>query len=296
MMLEFREPRIEDRAWVTQIMRTLRRDNCETCFGNIFCWGPVYGTGIARFEDFFLAAGTGEDGEYCFPVGRGNLRRVIDAIYADAAARGRQLRLFGITEDEKQQLEALYPGRFDFTEDRDFFDYIYSREDLASLRGKKYHGKRNHIAAFERDGDYTYERITPANIPDCLDMAAEWMKRNGDKDPQALQNEQFALRRAFAYYDALELRGALLRRDCEVIAFTVGEALHERMFDTHFEKAYADVRGAYTVINRDFAARELGDFVYINREEDTGDAGLRQAKLRYHPVRLLKKYDAVCKD
>lgn len=296
MMLDFHEPRIEDRAWVNALTRSVLRENCEYCFGNIFIWSPVYRTYIARFADFFMAAGMEEDGAYCFPVGQGDLRRAIDALHDDAAARGRELRLFGITDADRRQLEEAYPGRFEYTEDRDFFDYIYLREDLATLPGKKYHAKRNHIAAFVRDNDYTYERITPAVLPDCLAIAELWMERNREKNPVELANERFALGRAFDHFEALQLQGALLRCGGEVVAFTVGEPISDTLFCTHFEKAFSEIRGAYAMINREFAARDLCQYTYINREEDTGDEGLRAAKLRYHPVKLLQKYDAVCKD
>ena len=272
------------------------RENCEYCFGNIFNWSPVYRTYITRFQDYFLAAGMDDDDAYCFPMGHGDLCRVIDALREDAAERGRRLRMFGLTEEDCRRLNAAYPDCFSFSEDRDFFDYIYAQADLATLRGKKYHAKRNHIAAFVRDNAYTYERITPQNLADCVDMAQQWVLRNLDKNPLELAGEQTALARAFRHYDALRLCGALLRVDGKVVAFTIGEAMSETMFCTHFEKAYADVRGAYAMINREFAARELSAYTFINREEDTGDEGLRTAKLHYHPVKLLQKYEAVCKD
>ena len=291
-MLDFREPRITDRAWIAPLTFALRRENCEYCFGNIFCWSPVYRTYITRFGDFFLAVGL-NDGMYCFPMGQGDLHRAIDALRDDAASRGWQLRMYGVSADDRAQLEAVCPGQFDFIEDRSFFDYIYLRADLAALPGKRYHAKRNHIASLERAGGCTYEPITPDNMAQCMAMAEQWARQNADKDPAVLLGEQTALRRAFDHYEALELRGAALRRDGEVIAFTVGEALSDVMFVTHFEKAYADIRGAYPAIKRDFAARELDDFTFINREEDTGDEGLRKAKLSYHPAKLLVKYEAV---
>ena len=272
------------------------RENCEYCFGNIFNWSPVYDTYITRFGDFFLAAGMGDDGEYCFPMGHGDLRAAVDALLDDAKSRGRQMRIFGLTEEDRAALEALYPDRFILTEDRSFFDYIYSQQDLAALPGKHFHAKRNHIAAFVRERNYTYERITADNLSDCADMAWKWIERNLDKNPEALAGERTALSRAFRNYEALHLHGGLLRVDGEVVAFTIGERMSDTMFCTHFEKAYADVRGAYPMINREFAARELSEYTYINREEDAGDEGLRKAKLSYRPVKLLKKYDAVCKD
>ena len=296
MSLEFRAPRIEDREWVTALMASSERESCEYCFGNIFIWSPIYQTHIARFEDYFLAVGTGEDVSYCFPMGCGDLRRAIDAMYDYSRANGQLFRIYGVTERDKQLLDAVYPGRFEFEIDRDFFDYIYTQQDLATLSGKKYHAKRNHISAFEKNGAYQYERITAENIPDCIEMDKIWKTLNIDKNPVELENEYRALNRAFENYEALHLRGALLRLDDVVVAFTMGEAMGRYMFCTHFEKAFSHVRGAYPMINREFAARELRAFPLINREEDTGDEGLRKAKLSYHPLKLLVKYNAVCKD
>ena len=83
--------------------------------------------------------------------------------------------------------------------------------------------------------------------------------------------------------------GGLIRAEGKVVAFTLGERLTEDTFDVHFEKAYADVQGAYAMINREFVRRELSDYTYINREEDMGIPGLRQAKLSYQPDSLVEK-------
>ncbi len=295
-MIEFRSPRIEDRTWVTALMQSTGRESCEYCFGNLFIWSPSYDTKIARIGDWFVSRSGAEDGVYCFPMGHGDLRAVLDALAEDAGARGNRLRFYGVTEPDRAALENLMPGSFRFEEDRDFYDYIYDRKTLATLPGKKFHAKRNHITAFLRAGDWQYEPITPQNLAECIEMDRLWKEKNIDKNPMELERENDALQRAFRHYEALGLVGALLRQSGRVVAFTIGEEMGRHMFCTHFEKAFANVRGAYPMINREFAAQSITAYPLVNREEDAGDEGLRKAKLSYHPCKLLTKYDAVYED
>jgi hypothetical protein len=43
-------------------------------------------------------------------------------------------------------------------------------------------------------------------------------------------------------------------------------------------------------MNQAFASSLSPDFTRINREQDLGDEGLRQAKMTYRPVDFVKKY------
>ena len=83
--------------------------------------------------------------------------------------------------------------------------------------------------------------------------------------------------------------GAAFGVDGEVIAFSLGEKLNPDTFVVHIEKAFADIQGAYPMINQQFVANEAQEFAYINREEDTGSEGLRKAKLSYRPIFLVNK-------
>jgi len=95
---------------------------------------------------------------------------------------------------------------------------------------------------------------------------------------------------AFSNFTKLGLTGGVLYKENKIVAFTIGEALNEDTFVVHFEKAFPDLQGAYPMINQQFVLHEAQDFQYVNREEDTGDLGLRKAKLSYYPDLLLKKY------
>ena len=60
----------------------------------------------------------------------------------------------------------------------------------------------------------------------------------------------------------------------------------------HIEKAKREYKGAFQMINMLFSRTELEScgIKYINREDDVGDEGLRQAKLSYFPAYMLRKY------
>ena len=65
-----------------------------------------------------------------------------------------------------EELEAAFPGEFEFAADRDGYDYLYEVDRLADLTGKKLHAKRNHINRFvENNPSWVYEEITPESLP-----------------------------------------------------------------------------------------------------------------------------------
>ena len=76
------------------------------------------------------------------PIGNGDLNKVLDALIEDANREGEPFCLLGICAGMCSELETFMPGRFQFTADRDYADYVYLRSDLATLSGKKFQAKR----------------------------------------------------------------------------------------------------------------------------------------------------------
>lgn len=292
-MLEFRYPDLNDKQWAKEALNLSQYMGCEYCFGNIFIWSPIYKTKITRYKEYLITkADGGRSPAYCCPVGEGDVEEILSVLIDDARRCGHPFKMFGITAECVAELERLFPGKYTFTPYRDGFDYIYNTEDLIHLAGKKYHGKRNHIAAFEKNNAWSFEAITRENIHECRQMNETWATINREKSPRDLDNEMRAINLAFDHFFDLDFVGGLLRVDGRAVAFTIGEKLNDTTFCTHIEKAYPDIRGAYPMINREFAARCLSQYQYINREEDTGAEGLRKAKLSYYPTMLLEKYNA----
>ena len=291
-MLEFKKPELKDKEWVDECFSHSNSFNCEYTFGNLYVWSTAYSTLICRYKDFFICKwGRGEDISYSLPIGKGNFKDAILEIINDAKNYGVAPLIYGVTPLYKSMLEENFPDCFEYITDDGFNDYIYLTEKMASLSGKKYHSKRNHITNFKKNyPNWSFEIINKDNIADCITLHTQWIKDREDSDDDADYSYEFeAVLSAFENYDKLGFIGGLLRIDDKPIAYTFGERQCDELFVTHFEKAPADVQGAYAIINQEFTKNCLMDYKYVNREEDLGLEGLRRAKMSYNPEIILKK-------
>ena len=289
-MIAFRRPTLEDREQLQPIFLAADYRGCEYSFTNIFLWGQQQ-FAIVEGELVLFSHWDGRS-MYVYP-GKRNLQKIIDALSADAEERGIPLRLYGLSNESVQELERLYPGRFGFSPNRDGFDYLYDIDRLTGLKGKKLQQKRNHINRFMENHPNWYTRpITKENLDECRALAADWycLHADGEKDWTL---EKVAISRAFDAFEGLGLEGLALYTEEGMVAMTMGNRLRTDTFDVNFEKSYADIPGAYPLINREFARfihEKYPEIRSLNREEDMGLPGLRTSKLSYHPDELLEKY------
>ena len=266
---------------------------CEYSFVNLFLWGRQ--KAAFRGERLLLFSQFNRRSVYPFPVGPGELKPVLDAIIHDAAKRGIPCCLTGLTKEECDQVEELYPGAFRFYSDRDGFDYVYSVQDLADLKGRKYQKKRNHINRFEEA--HPDAKILPLDETTRVEayyMLRKWYADRKAADPHGdFHLEELAMNRAFTFQKQLGLEGLVLVENGELLAFTMGSRLNATTFDVHFEKAREDADGAYPYINRAFARyirEKYPEVLWLDREDDMGLEGLRKAKLSYNPDHMIEKY------
>ncbi|MDR0638957.1 MAG: phosphatidylglycerol lysyltransferase domain-containing protein [Spirochaetaceae bacterium] len=174
----------------------------------------------------------------------------------------------------------------EIAEDRDNFDYLYYRADLAALTGKKYHKKRNLVNAFVNAYPVREEKVlTEDNIADAKKVLDRWHRDKGEDGDYAASVESLDC------FGRLKMRGMLFYVNGNPAGYCLGEGLaRETMFAVHFEKALDEYKGIYQYINMTFAALLPESYVTINREQDLGDEGLKQAKETYRPCGFVKKY------
>lgn len=298
---EFRPLTLADQAWLAPLLAAEGSLSTDGCFGTYYLWGAAYGQTVAQEGSRALFHyQTGKEPFFAYPAGSGDLSTALDRMEQKADQTGAPLIIKGVTESQKEALEAARPGYFTFSESSESADYIYEAEQLATLAGRKLHSKRNHCNRFEENWpDWRFEELQRHHFPQCLALLQQWEEQHAGEPMQTQSAELVALNRLFADYEQLNVTGGALFVNDELIAFTIGEPLPQQGFDVRFEKARSDIQGAYPMINREFVRFLLSrdpNLRYINREEDLGLENLRKAKESYRPAFLLQKYVARAKN
>ena len=290
-MLHFHPITPEDREKIHAFLYFAKGHGCEYSFANLLFWGDQQVAWLDGSPLIYSVFGPWKS--YQLPIGCEDLSLCIEELRADAERRGNSFRLFGLTREETEQLETLFPHRFAFSPARDSFDYIYDINRLAELKGKKLQSKRNHCNRFEAEfPDYEILPLCRDLLPQCEAFAEEWYRSHAHTG-EDFEGEKRALTKAFVYFEALQMEGILLKHREKVLGFSMGNRIREDTFDVNFEKALADVNGAYPMVNREFARRIHSAYPtvqYLNREDDMGLPGLRRAKESYYPDFLLEKF------
>jgi hypothetical protein len=254
----------------------------EYTFSNLYLFRRRYNYRVSRIENRILIISGDREGKRFFmtPCAAPDREVLMDLFKTHDYWKGipESVLNLGRADWESWGIEL--------SEDRDNFDYLYLRTDLAELSGKKYHKKRNLVNAFLNAYPNRREQpLTTELIPQALEILDQWREDKG------AEGDYIAAREALELSGTLKMRGYIYYINDRPAGWCLGESLARgRMFAIHFEKALDEYKGIYQYINQSFAAVLPRYYTHINREQDLGDEGLRQAKLTYRPSGYVKKY------
>lgn len=255
----------------------LRAGISEFTFANIYLFRKAHNYRLSMLENGTLVI-LGQDKAHSFfmlPFG-------LPPLHLVAQLLAEQGMMKCATKD---QAETLAAAGFRVLADRDNFDYLYRRQDLALLSGRYYHKKRNLIKAFVSTHRYTAKPLRNEYLADAVQVLDDWRAAN----EQA--GDYQAAREALEQMEPLQLCGGIYYVEERPVAYALGEELTGMAtYLIHFEKAVAGYKGLYQFINQSFASVLPEDYETINREQDMGDQGLRQAKLSYKPTGFTEKF------
>lgn len=286
--MEFQPVRAEDKKTIDHYFRQLNSRHCDMCFSSVYLWQNYYPATYTIYDDMLIFKSEGEKLSFSFPIGDRDPGPALEAIMSYCKEIGRNPGFHCLSKEQGAALEERYPGKFVIEYDRDEAEYIYECEKLIKLSGRKYHGKKNHVNKFKKTyEDWCYENIDEHNREECVAMLLNWKMENENPEDDEKGAEVCSCKKALLEQDMLGLLGGLIRAGGRVVAFTLGEKINSDTIVVHFEKAYSDVQGAYSIINQEFLIHNATpEILYVNREEDMGEEGLRKAKESYHPIFL----------
>ena len=296
--MTFHQLTLSDREAMQAVTLTSGRRNCNYNFANLVGWQFWYYTEVCVLENAVVLRYT-FDGQQAYMVCTSEALslELIEALFDDSNG---DLTLIGLEDSQVTQLSMvrsscarLLPtgrknGQWSISTEpaRDQYDYIYHRTDLATLHGKHLDAKRNHIHRFRAEHpDFEYRSLTPEFFDECRRLTEIWQEEKDASD--TIDVEKQVMETIFSNWDTLGMIGGSIFVDGRMVAFTYGSAVTTDTFDVCVEKADRHVEGAFAIINQQFAEHLPKQYIYLNREEDMGIPGLRQAKMSYHPEILL---------
>ena len=282
MTLAFHQLTLSDREAMQAVTLPSGRRNCNYTFANLVGWQFWYDTEVCVLENAVVLRYT-LDGQRAYMVCTSEALslELIEALFDDSNG---DLTLMGLEDSQVAQLQTSH--LFSVEPDRDQYDYIYRRTDLATLHGKHLDAKRNHINRFRAEHpDFEYRPLTPESFDECRRLTEIWQEDKAASD--TIDAEHRVMETIFSNWNALGMTGGSIFVDGRMVAFTYGSAVTTDTLDVCVEKADRHVEGAFAIINQQFAEHLPEQYIYLNREEDMGILGLRQAKLSYHPEILL---------
>ena len=287
-MINFKKIELTDIPILKAYFSAYPSRQCDRSAGATAMWRDYFENCFAVIDGTIIFSSNFKD-EVCFsfPIGK-NVSNALDKLEEHCNELGIPLVFCTVNKAELPVLEKHF-GKITADADRDWFDYLYEKDAMLNLSGRKYGTPRNHINKFKKlYTDWSFEPISGDNSPELIEFTKNFTF-GADKDESAMLELQMCME-VLEKYDSYAMLGGALRVGGKIIAYSIGEIVGDTIF-SHIEKADISYAGAYQMLTNQFLRMyaEGDDIKYVNREEDCGDEGLRKSKLSYHPVELIEK-------
>lgn len=262
----------------------------DLSFANLWGWAPAYGLKWAWTDNLVWIKETIPNERYWAPVGSWesiDWQKATEQLFEI----GRKPTFIRVPEALLISWQAGLNQPLVIKETRGDWDYLYSVPELIELKGNRYHKKKNLLNQFKQRYAYRYLPFDSSLVESALTLQNDWCTWRDCESSDMLSAENTAISTILENWEELkQLMGGALFVDDRIVAYAIGEQLDPTSLVIHFEKGDPEFKGVYQAINQMFLANTAGTFQVVNREQDLDDAGLRKAKLSYHPVDYNKKF------
>lgn len=283
---------------INDFFRAQRIEASDMLFGNLYIWHFSRTIRYALIDDCLVVWTKFENESYPFifyPLGRGNRKVAIEKMKEYFLDNQMPFSLRSLEFYQQNELQSFFPNSFEIVPNRNRYDYIYNIDELITLSGRTLHKKKNHLNRFFKlYMDFSYERVDSSNAMEVLEAYSAWFE-NSDKS-EGLRNEMLGIEATLRNFSDLDMKGAIIRIDGKIAAFSLAEQINEDSVVIHIEKGNTFYEGIFQAINQQFLKNDFSHLRFVNREEDLGIEGLRKAKMSYKPCRFIEKANAILKN
>lgn len=300
--MQFFDISIDSKSTINDFFRAQRIEASDMLFGNLYIWHFSRTIRYALIDDCLVVWTKFPNEPYPFifyPLGRGNRKVAIEKMKEYFLDNQMPFSLRSLESYQQNELQSLFPNSFEIAPNRDRFDYIYNIDELITLSGRTLHKKKNHLNRFLKlYADFSYERVDSGNALEVLEAYKAWFE-NSDKSARensGLRNEMLGIEASLRNFSALDMKGAIIRIDGKIAAFSLAEQINKDSVVIHIEKGNTFYDGIFQAINQQFLKNDFAHLRFVNREEDLGIEGLRKAKMSYKPCRFIEKANAILKN
>lgn len=285
---------IDSKCIINDFFYSQRIEASDMLFGNLYIWHFSRDIQYAIIDDCLVIKTTfiNEMPFMFFPLGNGDKKSALLKLREYFLDSNIDFSIRSMEVHQVSELERLFPSEFRIIANRDRFDYLYNIGELISLSGRKFHNKKNHLNKFNNSyPHFTYESISSYNTIEILEEYTKWF--NAIANPSdGIKNEFIGIEASLRNFETLGFKGACIKINNKVAAFSFGEQINDDSVVIHIEKANIAYDGIYQAINQQFLLNEWSNLTFVNREEDLGIEGLRKAKMTYNPIRFVEKFEA----
>ena len=257
---------------------------CDYIFGTVLMWRDMWPTEIAVHDDMVFIRIEVSEGQkaYLLPIADDPVRAIG---VLDSHQPGSKL-FYNVPETMIELLDRRFK-KVTVSTIESGGDYIYTAESMATLSGRKLNGQRNHRNFFERTWKHHVEEITENNIKDvvafielkAVPASSALFNEGNRKTLEVLENP-----------DIYNISTMALYVEDKVVGFTFGTLLGDTLY-VAVEQADRDYRGAYPKLASEFVSAHINrGALFVNREDDLGNEGLRKAKLAWNPCEVVERF------
>lgn len=303
--MQFKKIELQDRNLFLKYLGEYKFWTYEYSFTTLYLWREYLKVEFAINDNYIAVR------KFCNELGNGfmepigcrekNLKNIVTDLNEIKIKDNMDYLFVDVEESFLNKLIDLFGDKIEYREDKDNFDYVYNTNDLITLAGGKLKKRRTKYNVFVKEHvnlrlEYLHDNQKEDEIKNhCKKLAKDWYDNKAEKTDETYY-ELKGISELLDNIKFLNLKVIAVYCNDKLIGFSIGEIVNDDYALIHIEKCDKEYDGVYEYINKSFVSDCFSNTQFINRGEDCGDEGMRQAKRGYRPIKLEKKYIVNLKD